>query len=63
MQSLTYRNGRLVPKHDGRTFLIRIFSAHLRGLTPDQFAEEELERMRTERGEFDLPDEGRSNET
>lgn len=61
MQSFTVDSyGRIKPR-TGRAFLARILLAHLRGLTPDEFAEEELARMQAERGairdEPETPDE------
>jgi hypothetical protein len=52
MQSMRWNSntGRLEPR-TGKQFLLRIILAHLRGLTPSQFADEELARMRAERGQ------------
>jgi hypothetical protein len=49
MRSMVFRDGKLVPKHNEHAFLARILPAHLRGLMPEQFADEELARIEEER--------------
>ena len=44
-------NTRQLEPRTGKQFALRIISAYLRGLTPEQFADEELARMQSERGE------------
>lgn len=47
MQRMEWRNNRLQPIA-GRKFLMRIIAAHLEGLTPEQFADQELALARME---------------
>lgn len=50
MMRMEFRNGQLRPK-TGHDFLTRIILAHLRGLSPEEFADRELARMQAARGE------------
>lgn len=45
MEQLEFINGRLLPR-DNTAFIRRLFVAALAGLTPDEFADQELEIMR-----------------